>query len=229
MNVSSKRNPSRNYCSHNSNSFGYKSTCSNYHHDFKNLNPIFDDLCEVAREIAKTKGLKSSMAWLYEAEKQGVISTSELVRYSKLIQARNLKNHGGSQYLQVTTKAVHDINTVIKKMNASKPRGKTNLERHFSIPSKVDGEKYYFRLCIIKTKTCFIAKISLVPHWHEVKYRLRDFQIFSSDRGCHVYSSRPVTSIEDTDELILRWANRYARKLDDAKRSNSNSICFSRY
>ena len=108
MNVSCKRNPNRNYFPRN-NSFG-KSTYSGYHHD---LNPIFDDLCEEAREIARTKGLKSSVDWLYQAEKQGVITTSERVRFSKLIQARNLKNHGGSQYLQVTSKAVQDISTVI--------------------------------------------------------------------------------------------------------------------
>lgn len=187
MNVSCKRNPNRNYFPRN-NSFG-KSTYSGYHHD---LNPIFDDLCEEAREIARTKGLKSSVDWLYQAEKQGVITTSERVRFSKLIQARNLKNHGGSQYLQVTSKA----------------------------------ENYNFSLCIIKTESSFIAKISHLPHWKEVKYRLRDFNIFSSDRGCHVYSSKPLKTLKETDQLIIRWVNHYAKKLDEDKWSDS--IVFTR-
>lgn len=164
MNVSCKRNPNRNYFPRN-NSFG-KSTYSGYHHD---LNPIFDDLCEEAREIARTKGLKSSVDWLYQAE-----------------------NHGGSQYLQVTSKA----------------------------------ENYNFSLCIIKTESSFIAKISHLPHWKEVKYRLRDFNIFSSDRGCHVYSSKPLKTLKETDQLIIRWVNHYAKKLDEDKWSDS--IVFTR-
>ena len=220
MNVSCKRNPNRNYFPRN-NSFG-KSTYSGYHHD---LNPIFDDLCEEAREIARTKGLKSSVDWLYQAEKQGVITTSERVRFSKLIQARNLKNHGGSQYLQVTSKAVQDISTVISKMNACKAKSQS-LVRNFSVISKVDGENYNFSLCIIKTESSFIAKISHLPHWKEVKYRLRDFNIFSSDRGCHVYSSMPLKTLKETDQLIIRWVNHYAKKLDEDKWSDS--IVFTR-
>ena len=243
--IISGKNPSKiNFSRNKSNSYCNQYVPSVYLHNSEKLNPGFDDLCEEARELARTQGLKSSLSWLFEAERQGVITTSERIRFSKLIETRNLKNHGGSQYFCVTSKAIQDINAVIRKMNASKTKTKAKSKnkkttcsrtkkvllnpeqaRNFFIQSKVDNEGYYFDLYIIKTREHgYVIKIMLAPHWREVEYRFREFKIFCSETGCHVYTPTPLTTLEEAERQIACWVNRYAQKLDNDKRYQNQNF-----
>lgn len=201
----------------------------------KNPNDIFSDLCEEAKQTAKKKGSKSTKDWLNKAEIQGVISTSERIRYSKLIETRNLDGHGGSQYITVTSKAIHDIKTVIHKMNSSvnsqtynkrtstaftqQQNYSTNMTRIIARKSQVNGKIYYFNLSIVRTRNYgFVINIDGAPEWNKVKLNFRDFQIVSSEKGCHIYTPAVLSTLDEADKLINVWVNRYVQKLDNLKR-----------
>ena len=201
----------------------------------KNPNDIFSDLCEEAKQTAKKKGSKSTKDWLNKAERQGVISTSERIRYSKLIETRNLDGHGGSQYITVTSKAIHDIKTLIRKMNPpvnvetyqsqnttafrSQQKYLGNMTRSFARKSSVDGKIYRFELAIVKTHNYgFVVNINHAPQWNKVTRNFRDFQIVSSEKGCHIYTPAVLSTLDEADKLINVWVNRYAQKLDNLKR-----------
>ena len=221
------------YQNHNERFSGRNTYSKNYF--FCNLNELFGDLCEEAKQIAKEKGAKSTKDWLYKAEKLEMISTSERICFSKLIETRNLKDHGGSQYLKVTSKAIHDIKTLIRKMNPpvnvetyqsqnttafrSQQKYLGNMTRSFARKSSVDGKIYRFELAIVKTHNYgFVVNINHAPQWNKVTRNFRDFQIVSSEKGCHIYTPAVLSTLDEADKLINVWVNRYVQKLDNLKR-----------